>query len=447
VLLQDVDRVRWRQELGEDEELLVKLLREAREIDASRDEKLRRLREVIAAKCAGPINPGNKKVLIFTAFADTAEYLYRNIASWAKKELGIHSALVTGSNSGNKTTMPNVRKDIATIITSFSPLSKERDKIDETLSDEISILISTDCLSEGQNLQDCDYVVNYDIHWNPVRIIQRFGRIDRLGSRNEVIQLVNFWPNMELDEYINLEARVSGRMVLLDISATGEENIIEFPDAGKMNDLEYRRRQLEQLQNQVLDLEDLGGSISITDMTLNDFRMDLAEYLKGHAEHLAQMPPGAFAVTRVDDLMDEDMGPGVLFCLRSETAKIRTESMYALAPYYLVWVSETGEVQLNFTQAKKALDLFKKMTLGRFQPDERAVAQFNEATRNGTDMSRYQALLARAVSAITGKNEEKGVESLFQRGGTVLTKDSFKGIDDFEVITYLVVFGNAGMGT
>jgi SNF2 family DNA or RNA helicase len=446
VLLQDVDRVRWRQELEEDEELLVKLLREAREIDASRDEKLRRLKEVIAVKCKSPINPGNTKVLLFTAFADTAEYLYESISAWASKELGIHTALVTGHSSANKTTMPVLRKDIASIITSFSPLSKERAMIDESLTDEISILISTDCLSEGQNLQDCDCVVNYDIHWNPVRIIQRFGRIDRLGSRNGVIQLVNFWPNMELDEYINLEARVAGRMVLLDISATGEENIIEFPDAGKMNDLEYRRRQLEQLQNEVIDLEDLGGSISITDMTLNDFRMDLAEYLKGHADRLEHMAPGAFAVTYLDDLMDEEdpVRPGVIFCLRSETARIRTDSAYALAPYYLVWVSEPGDVQLNFTQAKKILDLFKKLSLGRSQPSERAIAQFNAGTRDGTDMSKYQALLARAVAAITGKAEEKGVESLFQRGGTVLSKDSFKGIDDFEVISYLVVLGDTG---
>ena len=289
--------------------------------------------------------------------------------------------------------------------------------------------------------------MNYDIHWNPVRIIQRFGRIDRIGSRNEVIQLVNFWPNMELDEYINLEARVSGRMVLLDISATGEENIIEFPDAGKMNDLEYRRRQLEQLQNEVLDLEDLGGSISITDMTLNDFRMDLAEYLKGHTDSLEHMPPGAFAVTRVDDLIEEEeLGPGVIFCLRSETAKVRTDSAYALAPYYLVWVSESGEVQMNFTQAKKILDLFKKLSLGRSQPNEHAVAQFNTATRDGADMSKYQALLAKAVAAITGKAEEKGVESLFQRGGTVLSKDSFQGIDDFEVVSYLIILGDAGEG-
>jgi len=442
VLLQDVDRVRWKQELQEDGELLVKLLRAARQIDAPRDEKLSCLKEVITAKCEAPINAGNKKVLLFTAFADTAEYLYQNISPWARNELGLHSALVTGGSSGNKTTMQSIRNDIASIITSFSPLSKERTKIDESLTDEISILISTDCLSEGQNLQDCDYVVNYDIHWNPVRIIQRFGRIDRLGSRNGVIQLVNFWPNIELDEYINLEARVSGRMVLLDISATGEENIIEFPDAAKMNDLEYRRRQLEQLQNEVIDLEDLGGSISITDMTFNDFRMDLVEYMKGNVELLDQMPPGAHAVTHVDDIthMEEaGLGPGIIFCLRSETATIRTDSNYALAPYYLVCVSESGEVQLNFTQAKKILDLFKKLSIGHSQPNERVVAQFNAATRHGADMSKYQGLLARAVAAISGKAEEKGVESLFQRGGTVLSKDSFKGIDDFEVIAYLVI--------
>ncbi|NQT70313.1 MAG: DEAD/DEAH box helicase family protein [Desulfobacteraceae bacterium] len=444
VLLQDVDRVRWKQELEEDEVLLVKLLREAREIDALRDEKLRLLKELITIKCGNPINPRNKKILIFTAFADTAHYLYGNTAAWAQDKLGLHSALVTGGNSGNKTTMLKLRKDTATIITSFSPLSKERAKIDESLTAEIDILISTDCLSEGQNLQDCDYVVNYDIHWNPVRIIQRFGRIDRLGSKNQVIQLVNFWPNMELDEYINLVARVSGRMVLLDISATGEENIIEFPDAGKMNDLEYRRRQLEQLQNEVVDLEDLGGGISITDMTLNDFRMDLAEYLKEHADRLEHMPTGAFAVTHPDDLIEKDgLEPGVIFCLRSESEKVSTDSTFALAPHYLVWVSESGEVQMNFTQAKKILDLLKKLSLSRSQPNEGAVAQFNVATRDATDMSHYQNLLAKAVAAITGKAEEKGVESLFQRGGTVLSKESFQGIDDFEVVSYLIILGEA----
>jgi ERCC4-related helicase len=443
VLIQDMDRIRWKQELEEDEELLVKLLREAREIDAPRDEKLRRLKnEVIAAKCTSPLNPGNRKVIIFTAFADTAAYLYENIAEWARRELGLHSAVVTGVAGANKTTLPKLRKDIASIITAFSPLSKERAKIDEGATDDIDILISTDCLSEGQNLQDCDYLVNYDIHWNPVRIIQRFGRIDRLGSRNKVIQLVNFWPNMELDEYINLEARVSGRMVLLDISATGEENIIEFADADKMNDLEYRRRQLEQLQNEVVDIEDLSNGISITDMTLNDFRMDLADYLKEHADRLEQMPPGAFAVTQADDLVeDENLEPGVIFCLRSDNIKVRVDTTYALAPYYLVYVSDFGDVVLNFTHTKQILDVLKKISLGRVNPDEKAYAGFNALTRDGADMSHYQGLLAKAVAAITGKAEEKGVESLFQRGGTVISKDAFKGIDDFEVIAYLIILG------
>ena len=459
VLLQDVDRVRWRQELEEDQTLLVKLLRAAREIDELRDAKLGRLKAMIAEKCTSPINPSNRKIIVFTAFADTAGYLYRNIANWALKELGLHSALVTGQTGGNRTTLPDTRRDLASILTAFAPIAKERALIqaglDQAETAEIDLLIATDCISEGQNLQDCDYLVNYDVHWNPVRIIQRFGRIDRLGSRNSIIQLVNFWPNMELDEYINLEARVAGRMVLLDISATGEENVIESTGAGQMKDLEYRRRQLEQLQNEVVDVEDLGGGISITDMTLNDFRMDLAEYLKDYAEVLESLPLGAFAVTTADDLVDVllpgglegglDEGPpkspepGVIFCLRSDNAKVRTDSTYALAPHYLVYVSDSGETRLNFTNARKILDLLKKLTLGRSNPEPQAVTAFNAMTRNGFDTSHYQTLLGKAVAAITGKAEEKGIESLFQAGGTVLSNDSFRGVDDFEVVAYLVI--------
>jgi len=448
VLLKDVDKIRWRQELKEDEHLLIKLLREAREIDAERDEKLRQLKEALTKKWASPINPGNCKVIVFTAFADTAKYLYDHIADWARKDYRLHSALVTGETGTCKTTMPNLRSDVASIITSFSPLSKERDKIDETLTEEIDILIATDCISEGQNLQDCDYLVNYDIHWNPVRIIQRFGRIDRLGSQNQAIQLVNFWPNMELDEYINLEARVSGRMVLLDISATGEENIIESTDANKMNDLEYRRRQLEQLQHEVVDIEDLSNGISITDMTLNDFRIDLTEYMKENNDHLGEMALGAYAVTCRDNILeDAELEPGVLFCLRSENAEFGTDAAYALAPYYLVFVSDTGEVRLNFTQAKKTLDLLKKISMERPHPEERAIQEFNEITKHGADMTHYQELLARAISAITGKAEERGVESLFQRGGTALSSTTFRGIDDFEVVAYLVILSKSAGDT
>ena len=280
VLLQDVDRVRWKQELTEDRNRLATLLSAARQIDPSRDAKLARLREVVADKISNPLNPGNRKTIVFTAFADTAEYLYRELSGWAKETLGLNSAMLTGTGK-NRTTLPNLRANLEAILTAFSPRSKERPE-EFAAEGEVDLLIATDCISEGQNLQDCDTLINYDIHWNPVRIIQRFGRIDRIGSTNARIQLVNFWPNMELEEYINLEQRVSGRMVLLDISATGEENIIEHQSGNPMNDLEYRRKQLMKLQHTVIDLEDLSSGISIADLTLNDFRIDLSEFLKEH---------------------------------------------------------------------------------------------------------------------------------------------------------------------
>jgi ERCC4-related helicase len=438
VLIKDVDKIKWKQELQEDEKRLTKLLRESRMVVAVRDAKLFELKRIISAKINNPINDSNLKVLIFTAFADTATYLYSNLAEWALKKLGIHSALVTGSDE-NKTNIPKIRKDLSTILTNFSPISKERDKINPDLKDEIDLLIGTDCISEGQNLQDCDYVVNYDIHWNPVRIIQRFGRIDRLGSRNSVIQLVNFWPNMELEEYINLESRVSGRMVLLDISATGEENIIEYSDAGKMNDLEYRRKQLEQLQHQVLDLEDLGGSISITDMTFNEFRTDLAEYSKQGEKILKNSHLGLMAVVKIDDLTSDNIEPGVIFCLKTDSLTPTTASMFAMEPYYLAYVTDSGKLKHEVNQVKQVVDDFRSLTLGRAQADPDAMRIFNQKTNNGKDMSLYENLLAKAISAISGSTEEQGVESLFHRGGTLPASKSFKGMADFEVVTYLVV--------
>ena len=276
----------------------------------------------------------------------------------------------------------------------FSPVSKERYKIDQGATDEIDLLIATDCISEGQNLQDCDYLINYDIHWNPMRIIQRFGRIDRLGSQNNVIQLVNFWPNIELDEYTNLEARVSGRMVLLDISATGEENVIEQDDAGKMNDLAYRRRQLQQLQDTVVDLEDISGGVSITDLTLNDFRMDLSAFMKDHLGELEQSPTGLYAATPVDSALEQDeLEPGVIFCLKNIGKPVADEEGYALTPYYLVYVTDQDEVKHGYTQSKKVLDLLKKQGLGKRHPEAKAIDRMNRITQNGRDMSHYRRLL------------------------------------------------------
>ena len=439
VLLQDVDRIKWRQDLIEDRNRLATLLSAAKQVNSARDAKLKALREVIEHKCRAPLNPGNRKLLVFTAFADTAQYLYRELAEWAQKEFGLHAALVTGTGQ-NQTTLPNLRKDFVSIITAFSPRSKERPE-DFAGDGEIDLLIATDCVSEGQNLQDCDTVVNYDIHWNPVRIIQRFGRIDRLGSFNDRIQLINFWPNLELEEYINLEQRVSGRMVLLDISATGEENIIEYQSGDQMNDLEYRRNQLLKLQEAVIDLEDLSSGVSIADLTLNDFRVDLAGILKEHPEKLERLPFGTFAVTTTQAVGEATIPPGVIFCLRAvgEAALKTIEPGYPLAPHYIVHVGDDGAVLLPFTQVKQLLDRLKRLSIGRDLPDAGACASFDKATRNGKDMSAVQDLLATAVASVVGKKEERAIASLFTPGGTHAMKGEFQGINDFEVVAFLVV--------
>ena len=436
VLLQDVDLIRWRQELIEDRNRLATLHAAAYQVTADRDAKLAELRGVIERKCQGPINAGNRKVIIFTAFADTARYLYDELAPWAQANLGLESALVTGTG-GNQVTLPKLRKDLASILTAFAPLTKERPE-DLAEDGELDLLIATDCISEGQNLQDCDWLVNYDIHWNPVRIIQRFGRIDRLGAPNERIQLVNFWPNMELEEYLGLEQRVSGRMVLLDISATGEENLIEQQSGDPMNDLEYRRRQLLKLQDTVIDLEDLSSGISIADLTLTDFRIDLADYLRDRPDTLATLPFGVYAaVTTADD----EIAPGMIFCLRAEgpAATRSFKPGYPLAPHYLIHVGDDGAVLLPFTQAKGVLDRLKRLCPGRDLPDAEACARFDGATRGDRDMRHAQRLLAAAVASIAGKSEERAVASLFSPGGTHPMASEFAGINDFEVVAFLVV--------
>ena len=436
VLLSDVDLIRWKQDLIEDRNRLATLLAAAQQVDAARDAKLAKLRDMIEQKCRQPINAGNRKIIVFTAFSDTAQYLYANLASWAKANLGVDAALVTGS-AGIQTTLPGLRKSMSSVLSAFAPRAKER-PADMAAEGEIDLLIATDCISEGQNLQDCDWLVNYDIHWNPVRIIQRFGRIDRIGSPNQNIQLVNFWPNMELEEYIGLEQRVSGRMVLLDVSATGEENLIEQQSGNPMNDLEYRRKQLLKLQDTVIDMEDLSNGVSITDLTLTDFRIDLAQYLKEHPGQLEGLPLGNYAVTTS---IDADIAPGVIFCLRAEgavAAKGQT-SDYPLAPIYLAHVGDDGAVLLPYPQAKRILDRLKRLALGRELPDEGACTKFDKQTRQGEDMRHAQKLLSAAVASVVGKNEERAVASLFSPGGTHAMKGEFAGSNDFEVLAFMVV--------
>ena len=425
----DIDKIKMLQDLKEDKESIIELLDYASKIDVSRDLKLIRLKEEIANKINNPINHDNKKVIVFTTFSDTAEYLYNNLSEWLLNEFGMYSALVTGGST--KTNSKKIVNDFDSILCHFSPLSNHYN----TRGNNIELLIATDCISEGQNLQDCDYLINYDIHWNPVRIVQRFGRIDRIGSENKFIQLVNFWPNMELDEYINLENRVRNKMVMLDMSATGDDNLI----SPEFKELDYRKQQLKQLQSEVLDVEEMQGGISITDLTLDDFMMSLDRYMKEHPGLLEKYPTGVYAITDIDKKVQSECTQGVIFCLKQGRYSKSQESATSLYPYYLVYVSKDGNIHVSNTNAKKLLDLYKVLCQSKNEPIESLISIFNKETKNGSDMSEYTYLLEKAVSDIKGIVEQKGVMSLFQMGDASLFDNSVSSAKDFELISFLVV--------
>jgi len=430
VKLGDIDRIKYKNDLEEDRKILRKLLDNAEAVTVDRDEKLQTLKRQIMSKIEHPINVGNKKVLVFTSFSDTARYLYKNIANWARQTYNLNVGLITGSTS-LKTNVEGMSHSFQHILANFSPYSN---KIKST-HEELDILISTDCISEGQNLQDCDYLVNYDIHWNPVRIIQRFGRIDRIGSRNEVIQLVNFWPNMELDEYINLESRVKNRMALLDLSATGEDDVL----SAQGKDLVYRKEQLKKLQDEVIDLEDISGGISITDFTLDDFLVSLEKYLKEHPNLLEDYPLGIHAVVSIPNHLKEETVEGVIFCLKQMHYDNHENAANSLYPFFLVYVKQDGDIHISNKSTKRILDLFKSMTTGKSEVLKEVVESFNKETKDGTKMDRYTELLEKAVFDIKGIVEEKGVQSLFRLGKSTIKTNQVKGLNDFELVSFLVI--------
>lgn len=430
VKVKDLDSIRLKQDLNEDKDILKYLLQYSERIDVSRDAKLQALKDQILNKINHPINGDNKKIIIFTSFSDTANYLYTNLHEWLYSTHGLYSAIVTGG-SNTKTNLKSVSNSFEPILAHFSPISNHLD----TDTEQIDILIATDCISEGQNLQDCDYLINYDIHWNPVRIIQRFGRIDRIGSKNKVIQLVNFWPNMELDEYINLENRVKNRMVMLDLSATGEDDLL----SSESKDLEYRKKQLKQLQDEVLDIEEMQGGISITDLTLDDFIMSLDRFMKANPNVLEKYPTGVYAVTDITKKIQEECEKGVIFCLKQKKSIDSQENATSLYPYYLVYVKEDGDIHIKNTNPKKILDIYKSLCETKSQPLEDLVKQFNKETKNGNDMSKYTDLLEKAVFDIKGVVQQKGIQSIFQMGQATLFENTVTGLNDFELISFLVV--------
>lgn len=428
VRVQDMDTTRWNEDLNADLNIIQQLLSEIDNVTGGSDLKLQKLKELVSYKIENPLNPGNKKVLVFTAFADTANYLYRNLKDYLKDNYSINTALITGST--RHCTSKSIPTDLNVLLTCFSPISKSKAQVIPNVTDSIDLIIATDCISEGQNLQDCDYLVNYDIHWNPVRIIQRFGRIDRIGSINSNITMVNFWPDVTLDAYINLKQRVESKMLISNMASTGDDNILNTEE----KDLEYRKIQLRKLQEEVVDLEDLREGVSITDLGLNDFRVDLSNYIKSYGE-LKNIPTGLHAVTQSID----DSQKGVIYVLKNINSDINIDKLNRLHPYYLVFLKQDGQVLFGHIDAKKILDVMRMLCKGRTEPLANLCSLLSIETNEYRKMNSYSELLKKAIGSILKTEDEKEVLSLFKAGGTTALRDKLKGIEDFKLISFIIV--------
>ena len=426
----DMDYKSWRDSLVKDHEVLELLTLMVGDITPEYDSKLQELFRVIRNKLEHPINEGNKKIIIFTAFADTAGYLYDNVSKFVMDNFGLNTAMVSGSVEG-RTTVPKLRSDLNTVLTCFSPISKDKHLLMPGDKTEIDFLIATDCISEGQNLQDCDYLINYDIHWNPVRIIQRFGRIDRIGSKNTYIQLVNFWPDVTLDEYIDLKAKVETRMKIVDMTATGDDNLLSEEEK---TDLEYRKAQLKRLQEEVVDIEDMSSGISIMDLGLNEFRLDLLEYIKHHPD-IDKTPFGLHSVAAAS----EDTPAGVIYVLKNRSNSVNIDNQNRLHPFYMVYISNEGEVICDHLSPKQMLDKMRFLCKGKTEPIPELYRQFNKETRDGRNMSALSKLLGDAISSIIEVKEESDIDSFLGGGQISFLTNEIKGLDDFELICFLVV--------
>lgn len=428
--LEDMDYKSWRKALQQDADNLELLILMVADITPEHDTKLQTLFRLLDDKMAHPINPGNKKVIIFTAFSDTAGYLYEHVSEYMQNRYGLDTAVITGAIDG-KTTAKGLKPTLNNVLTCFSPVSKDKAVLLPNNPTEIDVLIATDCISEGQNLQDCDYLINYDIHWNPVRIIQRFGRIDRIGSRNAHIQLVNFWPNMTLDDYINLKSRVETRMKITVMTATGDDDLINPEEKG---DLEYRKQQLKRLQEEVVDLEDMSTGISIMDLGLNEFRLDLLAYIKNHGD-LEKTPRGLHAVVPKTEGCPE----GVIFVLKNVNNSVNIDNQNRIHPFYMVYISTEGEIVCDYLNPKGLLDDVRLLCRGKSEPIKALCAQFNRETDDGRNMSEMSELLSMAIDSIIDAKADNDIDSLFKSGGTSALMSAVSGLDDFELICFFVV--------
>ena len=429
--LRELDTQKWRTDILEDRAKLQTVLADIRQITPQRDGKLDMLKGQLKKKAAEK----NRKLLVFTAFKDTAEYLWEELQGTAE-ELGLNVGLVAGNLA--KTTQSGT-SHFESVLSDFAPQARNRGES----GDEIDILIATDCISEGQNLQDCDTVLNYDIHWNPVRLIQRFGRIDRIGSSNKVVRMINYWPTPDMELYLKLESRVRARMALADATATGDENYLDEEDLKALVQpaFDFRDDLAEQMQKaQIWDLEDLSNSVNMSDFTLDYFLTQLLRFLQQNKEELEKTPLGAHAVVSCEEARNlfTETQPGAIFCLRQiESADKHPNN--AIYPFYLMQVQKDG-VRRGYKSLQQILGLFEATALGKDRPITDLCDAFNREIETEEGKAYYNKMASDAVEYIEQASEKDATESLSSNRSAVLPKVSEKPkASNLELITWLAM--------
>ena len=433
----------------------------------SKDKKIEELIKQINSKQAAGTN---KKVLIFTTYRDTAYYLYNELSKRGYKKLGV----VSGSDSMYSYSNENL-KQFEPLLERFCPFTKlfigknwpdytekksienfdhwkkwikdNDSKTNTILEEEIEILIATDCLSEGQNLQDCDFVVNYDIHWNPVRIIQRVGRIDRIGSPNKTFGVLNFWPTDNINEYLNLEDRIVDRLVAVRLTgAEVNKDLIDKLTKKMVNDNtdeSQKRKLLEQMTLSIEDIED-SKSFGFSDLTLDIFRQELNASIRLDAKKWERIPKGSFSGFKITNI---DLCPenGVI-ALMGYPARNKTNQSHAFKTFKLIYLDEQGNL-VDDSQIKTLTALSTHFKEKRNVPEKVDKRDLEELNKYSAMFETYFSNLNNSNSNENKREKADTIKGL--KSGSILSKvkesNTENGLEEllkkenYELIAWMIV--------
>ena len=243
--------------------------------------------------------------------------------------------------------------------------------------------------------------------------------------------MVNFWPNLELDEYIDLKSRVESRMKISVLTSTADDNVLSSEE---IEDNNYRRKQLERLRDEVVDLEEMNDGISIMDLGLEDYRIDLLKYLEEHPE-LEKVPKGLQAILPASNKESE----GVIFVLKNKDQVKGKNNQNQLHPYYILYINRNGELLLSPSESKKILEHLSSICRGQSKPLNHVVDKFNRQTKDGKEMVVYSELLQEAIDQLMEHDQISTMDALFNFGSVDLMNTSIEGMDDFELICFFIL--------